>query len=131
MLVIVYTTNLMLQKEINRLAKKHHIPGFSIQVIEGFNLGNYFSLGLNAKKKPIDRNTLFQAASLSKTMTAIIALRLCEEKKLKLGSIRSLLSHTSGMSVNGFDGYEITDKIPTLDQIIKCTFPASSKAVVK
>jgi len=87
-----------------------------------------------------DNDTLFQAASISKAITALAVIKLCQEGKLDLDapisqylnleqiswistpktqalvsqiSLRLLLSHISGLRVNGFSGYSKTD-IPTL-----------------
>jgi CubicO group peptidase (beta-lactamase class C family) len=44
-------------------------------------------------------------------------------------TIANLLSHTAGLTVHGFDGYEKGDTIPTLIQILNGEKPANSKAI--
>ncbi len=51
---------------------------------------------------------------------------LSKEKKI---TIANLLSHTAGLTVHGFDGYEKGDTIPTLIQILNGEKPANSKAI--
>lgn len=102
-----------------------------------------------------DNNTLFQAASISKAITALAVIKLCQESKLDLDmpisqylnpeqiswistpetqplasqiSLRLLLSHTSGLCVYGFRGYSTTD-IPTLPQILRGDPPANNEQI--
>jgi CubicO group peptidase (beta-lactamase class C family) len=51
---------------------------------------------------------------------------LSRNKKI---SLRNLLSHTAGLSVHGFRGYESSDTIPTLLQILNGERPANSPAI--
>lgn len=96
--------------------------------------------------------TLYQAASLSKLVTAVAALRLVERKRLDLDrnvndeltlwrvpdsvltadhpvSLRGLLSMTAGIAVPGYVGYEPGAPLPTLAQILDGTPPANSPPV--
>ncbi len=96
--------------------------------------------------------TLFQAASVSKTLTAFAALRLVQQGKLKLDddvntkllswkvpdnaftrttkvTLRRLLSHTAGLSVGGFAGYKAGEPLPTEVQILNGEKPANNEAV--
>ena len=97
-------------------------------------------------------DTLFQAASISKLITAMAALRLVEEGVLDLDAdvnealrswrvpenehtqeykvtLRGLLSHTAGMSPSGFPGYPAGEALPTLQQILDGEPPAGSEPV--
>jgi CubicO group peptidase (beta-lactamase class C family) len=81
-------------------------------------------------------STLFQAASISKPVTALAALRLVEDGVLELDgdvnqrlrawkvpeseyllekpvTLRTLLSHTGGFNVGGFPGYGQNEDIPS------------------
>ena len=100
----------------------------------------------------ITENTIFQAASISKPVTAIGVLKLMENGKVDIDApansylkswqiteneytkdrpvtIRDLLSHTSGMTVTGFDGYRAGDTIPNLIEILDGVAPSNSKPV--
>jgi CubicO group peptidase (beta-lactamase class C family) len=106
----------------------------------------------NAYGKDATPATLYQAASLSKFVAAIGAMRLVEKGTLKLDedvndrltswkvpnnafdathkpTLRSLLSMTGGIGVPGFLGYEVGATLPTLTQILDGTPPANSPPV--
>jgi CubicO group peptidase (beta-lactamase class C family) len=105
--------------------------------------------------EPFDNDTLFQAASISKPMTALAVIKLCQEGKLDLDapiskylsveqmswisttktfpivsqiSLRLLLSHTSGLSTHGFTGYS-TSRIPDLSQMFRGDPPANNEPI--
>jgi CubicO group peptidase (beta-lactamase class C family) len=89
--------------------------------------------------KPVDRNTVFQVASLSKWISAFGIMKLIEDGKLDLDApvskyltrwklppsefnneevtIRKLLSHTAGLSDGlGYSGFETGAPIQSLEQ---------------
>lgn len=93
--------------------------------------------------------TLYQAASLSKLVTAVAALRLVERGALNLDrnvnddlvgwrvpdsdltrahpvTLRGLLSMTAGIGVPGYLGYDPGAPLPNLTQILDGTPPANS-----
>ena len=97
-------------------------------------------------------DTLYQAASLSKFVAAIGAMRLVEQGKLNLDedvngrltswhvpensfdtahkvTLRGLLSMTGGTGVPGFLGYDRGAPLPTLTQILDGAPPANSPPV--
>jgi CubicO group peptidase (beta-lactamase class C family) len=103
-------------------------------------------------KEPVTPETLFQAASISKSLTAMLALWLVEQGKLDLDSdvntrlvswkvpeneftkdqkvtIRRLLAHTAGVTNPGFLGYPVDKALPTLRQILEGEKPANSGPV--
>jgi CubicO group peptidase (beta-lactamase class C family) len=103
-------------------------------------------------KEPVTSATLFQAASISKSLTAMLALRLVEQGKLDLDSdvnqrlvswkipeneftkeqkvtVRHLLAHTAGVTVPGFLGYPVDEAVPTLRQILEGVKPANSAPI--
>ena len=109
-----------LQDEMRRL----NVPGVSVAVIRGGKLAWARGFGVTHEGGPaVTPQTLFQAASISKPVTALAALRLAEQGKLDLDadvntiltswklpagagkpSVRQLLSHTAGTTVSGFPG---------------------------
>lgn len=99
---------------------KHEIPAISLAFVEGDTLSYSAAVGVksNETKEPIDRNTLFSAASLSKPLFAYATLQLVDEGKLDLDkpvfeyyeyediahderhkqvTARMLLSHSAGL----------------------------------
>jgi len=97
-------------------------------------------------------NTLYQAASLSKFVAAIGAMRLVEAGTLKLDedvngrltswrvpsnsfdathkvALRGLLSMTGGISEFGFPGYAVGTPVPALTEVLNGTPPANSAPV--
>ena len=96
--------------------------------------------------------TLFQAASLSKFVAAIGAMRLVDQGKINLdedvnsgltswkvpanslrpdspGHLARALSMTAGIGVPGFLGYELGAPLPNLTQILSGVPPANSPPV--
>ncbi len=132
----------------------YNVPGISIAVINNDELEGVLRKGFRRAQSdgPIKPDTLFQAASISKSVTAMAALRLVEEGKLELDqdvnevlrswkvpesvltfdekvTLRRLLSHTAGMTVHGFNGYPIGEGIPTLIEILDSKSPANSEPI--
>ncbi len=96
--------------------------------------------------------TLYQAASMSKLVTAVAALRLVQQHRLDLDrdvtaelvswhlpasdlteghpvTLRGLLSMTGGVGVPGYLGYEPGAPLPGLGQILDGVPPANSRPV--
>ena len=96
--------------------------------------------------------TLFQAASISKSLNGVGVLKLVQDKKVDPGTdintyltswkfpyderakgkkitLNNLLSHTAGLTVHGFGGYAKGNKIPTTVQILNGEAPANSGPV--
>jgi CubicO group peptidase (beta-lactamase class C family) len=96
--------------------------------------------------------TAYQAGSMSKTVTAVVALRLVEQGRLALDrdvnaaltswhvprtsltrrhpvTLRGLLSMTAGINVPGFVGYRPGATLPSLVQILDGSPPANSPPV--
>ncbi|WP_167025243.1 serine hydrolase domain-containing protein [Chryseobacterium sp. Tr-659] len=134
--------------------KFYHANGVSIAVIRNYKIewAKGYGWADSLQQKPVTTNTLFQAGSNSKSINAIGILKLVQEGKLNLNadindylkrwkfpydslskgkkiSIANLLSHTGGITVHGFDGYEYGTKIPTLVQILNGQKPANSEAI--
>lgn len=124
--------------------EEHHVPAVGLAVIKDGNV-----VGSEVIGAPSD--TVFQAASLSKPVAAVAALLLVQRGKLKLDApltragnwplpasvfteskrptLRQLLSHTSGLGVSGFLGYE-AEPLPALDDMLDGKPPANSSAML-
>ncbi|KAK0111029.1 hypothetical protein ONS95_001409 [Cadophora gregata] len=105
--------------------------------------------------KTFNKDTLFQACSISKPITAFAVIKLCQEGTLDLDApiptylsdeqlswistpktlhlvsqitLRHLLSHTAGLSCHGFAGYP-TKPLPSLQQILCGDHPANNEPI--
>lgn len=130
------------------------VPGLTVGVISGFKLEWVKGYGMADKEHstPVTSSTLFQAASISKSLNAVGVLRLVQDKKIDLYkdintylntwkfpydtaakgktiSVYNLLTHSAGLTVHGFPGYEIGEALPTVPQILDGQKPANTAAV--
>jgi len=134
--------------------KSNHVNGVSIALIKDYKIewAKAYGWADSAEQRPVTTNTLFQAGSISKSLNGVGILKLVQEGKLNLDSdiniylkswkfpydslskgkkitIANLLSHTAGLTVHGFDGYEKEDVRPALVQILNGEKPANNKAI--
>jgi CubicO group peptidase (beta-lactamase class C family) len=131
-----------------------HVPGVSIAVIHYGKIEWARGFGVTRLGGPaVTPDTLFQAASISKPVTAMAVLHLVESGKLNLDAdvnqylktwkvpantftektkvtLRELLSHTAGMTVHGFPGYASGSPLPTLVQVLNGEKPANTPAII-
>lgn len=134
--------------------KKYNINGVSIAVIHNYKIewARGYGYADVSENRSVTVNTLFQAASVSKSLNAVGVLRLVQEKKLDLNAdinkylltwkfpydeksnkkqitLTNLLSHTAGLTIHGFPGYAKGDSLPTLPQVLDGRKPANTEAV--
>lgn len=127
-----------------------NVPAASAAVVRGDRIVWAAAVGVRTRvaagaaapdDNDVDAHTRFQAASISKPITALAAMRLCAEEVIeldrplaelpgaidvprvaKLGdepvTLRRLLSHTAGITVHGFPGYRPADKRPDLAGVL-------------
>ncbi len=131
----------------------YHVPGVSVAVVSGGKLDWARGYGLAAAKgKPVDAATLFQAASISKPVSSMVALHLVDQGKLSLDedinlklrswkvpeneftktekvTLRRLLNHSAGLTVHGFRGYAADEPVPTLLELLDGRKPANSEPI--
>jgi CubicO group peptidase (beta-lactamase class C family) len=129
------------------------VPGVSVAVIHNGAIEWAQGFGVvQLGGAPVTVETLFQAGSISKPVSAMAALRLVQEGKLSLDSdvnqaltswkippsaaapgavvtLRELLTHTAGLTVQGFPGYAAGALIPTLVQILNGEKPANTDPI--
>jgi CubicO group peptidase (beta-lactamase class C family) len=136
--------------------KLFHVPGVSIAVIKDFKIAWAKGYGISDVKtgQPVGVDTLFQAASISKPVTAMAVLRLVQEGRflldddvntlLKTWKIprsaltreqsvtpRSLFSHTSGADDGfGFPGYAPGAALPSAAQVLNGEPPSNVGSVL-
>ncbi len=131
-----------------------HVPGLSVAVINNgaIEWAKGYGVADADTKSPVTPETLFQAASISKPVTALAALKLVDQGRLDLDTdvnkylrswhvpendftrehavdLRGLLSHTAGLTVHGFPGYAVGEPLPTVPQILDGAKPANTAAV--
>lgn len=126
----------------------HDTPGYQFAEIVDGRLTTRHK-GMATEHTAVDDDTLFQAASCSKTVTALAILTLVRDGRMDLdqpasrylqrwqmpgprgmtATVGQLMSHTAGTSVHGFDGYGLDENIPTLLDILAGKEPANSGAV--
>ncbi len=139
----IRSTEAMKKYTIQERMEYYHIPGLSIAVIIDGELrwAKGYGVANSSARTEVDANTLFQAASISKPLSALGVLKLVEAHKIHLDSnvnnylsswkleeneltgdqvpsLRLILSHNGGISVHGFEGYKQTEAIPTLEQVL-------------
>lgn len=131
-----------LDSQIAETLRRHGVPGASIAVVREAEI--VWARGIGSLEAGSDAkvraDTRFQGASISKGLTAFAAVRLVEQGKVELDTpgvhraygvtLRQLLSHTAGVSTEGFHGYRCGEPIPTAAQILAGEPPANSPPVV-
>jgi CubicO group peptidase (beta-lactamase class C family) len=130
------------------------VPGVSLAVINDFKVEWAQAYGvLDAETREAVRvSSLFQAASISKPVAAMAALKLVQDGKLDLNAdvnsvlkswklpdneftsktkvtLKHLLSHTGGLTVHGFPGYAVPGPVPTLLMVLDGVKPANTPAI--
>ena len=136
--------------------KHYKVPGVSLAVITGGRLEWARGYGTTSaiKGAPVAPDTIFQAASISKPVAAMMAMRLVEQGKLDLDedvnlklrswrvpeneytkeekvTLRRLLSHTAGLTVHGFPGYgsASANALPSLIDILDGRKPVNTDPI--
>jgi CubicO group peptidase (beta-lactamase class C family) len=122
----------MSQREIN---------GLSLAIIQDGKIEARAYGVVSRGGPPVTTTTLFQAGSISKPVAAVGALRLVEQGKLSLDgdvnaqlktwkvpeneftrtekvTLRRLLSHWAGLTVHGFPGYDVTERMPSVVEVL-------------
>ncbi|MCX6329058.1 MAG: serine hydrolase [Bacteroidia bacterium] len=132
----------------------YNIKGVSIAVVHDYKIewAKGYGWADISENRLVTEKTLFQAASISKSLNGVGVLKLVQDKKLDLNSdinnvlkswkfpydeksnnkkitIANLLSHTAGLNIHGFPGYSRNDSIPTLQQILDGEKPANTQAI--
>jgi CubicO group peptidase (beta-lactamase class C family) len=140
---------------MQQLLKQYKVPGVSIAVIKDYKVALAVAYGVADVEAgtPVTTRTMFQAASVSKPVAAMVSLKAVQEGRFKLdqdintilkswklpagdftssGPVtpRMLMSHTSGMGDGfGFPGYAPGAPLPTLQQILDGVSPSNTRPV--
>jgi|WetSurMetagenome_2_1015567.scaffolds.fasta_scaffold00002_17 CubicO group peptidase (beta-lactamase class C family) len=132
----------------------YNIKGLSIAVVHDYKIewAKGYGWADIKENRLVTEKTLFQAASISKSLNGIGVLKLFQDKKLNLDddinnylsswkfpydeisnnkkiTIANLLSHTAGLGIHGFPGYQVGEPVPTLTEILDGKMPANTEAV--
>jgi CubicO group peptidase (beta-lactamase class C family) len=132
----------------------YNVPGVSIAVINDYQVEWTRGYGVleAGKGEPVTPDTLFQVASPGKVVVAVAALHYVDKGALDLDSdvnqslvswqvpdneftaeekvtLRRLLSHSAGVTVEWFRGYALGEEVPTLQQVLDGKWPANSAPI--
>lgn len=132
----------------------YSVPGISVAVFDDFHLAWAKTYGVKeaGKPHPVTLDTLFQAGSISKPVTAMATMHFVETSALSLDAdintelrswkvpeneftakekvtLRRLLSHSAGLTVHGFPGYAVSEPMPTVIQVLDGAKPANTLPV--
>lgn len=136
---------------LEHLMRRVSVPGLSIAVISDFRLhwAKAYGFADVAERRQATADTLFQAASISKPLTAMATMTLVQQGRISLDADindflkswrvpgeanaglpsvtpRSLLSHTSGADDGfGFPGYLPGISLPTAVEILSGESPSN------
>ena len=130
------------------------VPGVSVAVFRNGRIEWTRGWGVADVQsgRKVERDTRFQAASISKPVAAAAALALVSRGRLSLDTpindqlqswklpetehtkakpvtLRHLLTHSGGLTVHGFRGYAKGEDVPTLTQLLDGSKPANSAPV--
>ena len=146
-------------KTLAELMETHGISALSVAVVENHRLhwARAWGIAEESTGAPADPDTVFQAASISKPVSAMAVLRAVQDGVFGLDddinailrswqlrddaellaetpvTPRMLLSMTAGTTVSGFPGYKPDAELPTVVQILGRQgeeTPANTKPVV-
>lgn len=134
--------------------KHFHVPGVSVAVFDRGRLAwaRGFGVTRSGTTSPVKADTMFQAASISKVMTATATLRLVDQGRLSLDrdvntwlrswkvpdspltakekvTLRRIVSHTAGLTGHSAGGYTATEPLPSLLEILDGKKPAKTAAI--
>jgi CubicO group peptidase (beta-lactamase class C family) len=140
--------------DLKKLMEIYKVPGISVAVIDRFEIAWAKGYGVRelGTNNPVTPQTIFESGSVSKPVAAMGALALVEQGRLSLDedinqkltswkvpeneftreqkvTLRRILSHTAGLTVHGFPGYDIDETVPTVIQILNGEPPANTEPV--
>jgi CubicO group peptidase (beta-lactamase class C family) len=139
---------------IEERMRHHKVPAVSIAVFGSGKIlwAKAYGLADADALSPATDATLFQAASISKPVSAMAALKKVEQGKLALDrnindslkswklpeneltrktpvTLAELLSHSAGVTVHGFPGYAASRAVPTLVQVLDGVPPSNTAPI--
>ncbi len=140
---------------LTQLLERFKVPGVSVAVIHNFEI--HWAKGYGTRDvetgAPVDAETMFQAASISKPVAAMGVMKAVQDGLFTLDTDinriltswkldgqgftterpvtpRGLTSHTSGLGDGfGFPGYDPAGKVPTVVQILEGQPPSNVRRI--
>ena len=124
---------------IEEAMESRRVLGASIAIIDDFKVVYARGFGFAEPGRPVETGTLFQAASLTKPVSAVVAAAAAEEGLVDLEAdvagmltswrlppmpydgpitLRMLFAHRAGANVHGFPGYRLDEPLPDLPRIL-------------
>ena len=134
--------------------RHYYTPGISITVVEGGKIAwsGGFGYRNTRTRKKAGADTMFLSGSVSKPVFSLAVVKLAESGRIDLDrdvneylkrwkipssggwqprvTLRQLLSHTAGTTVQGFAGYERSGPVPDAVKILKGLPPSNTGPVV-
>lgn len=129
-------------EDVDDLLGHHNVAGLSVAAVVGGEIAWARAWGLadTSASSPMTAMTILQCGSISKAVTALAALRMVDEGILDLDrdvnevltswkvpaaggwqpviTLRDLLTHTAGLTIWGFRGYDSGSRIPSLVEVL-------------
>jgi CubicO group peptidase (beta-lactamase class C family) len=130
-----------LDKNVPAILKIHHAPGVAIAIVEKDKILGYKFYGFSDvnKQLPFTQDTMFNVGSISKVATAWGAMQLIQSEKVDLDNpintylkrwkipssefksddvtLRNIMSHTSGLSLGPYIGWNTPTDLSVLDSL--------------
>ncbi|MEL6330183.1 MAG: serine hydrolase domain-containing protein [Planctomycetota bacterium] len=120
-------------------AAEHGVPGVAVACLRDGRVSWMETIGVADTRtgEPITEDTVFNVGSVSKAVAAWGAMRLVERGELRLDlpiedvltrwslpesefsdrvTLRRILSHTAGLSLHGYPGFQPGSDLPTLEE---------------
>lgn len=151
---LIFEDSIITKYNILDRMKTYKIPSVSIALINNGKIewSKTYGYADVEKKRLANKTTLYQVASITKSLNGLGIMKLVQEGKLSLTNdirnylktwafpdneisknktitLKNLLSHTAGLSVHGFIGYSSSDTIPTINQILNGVRPANNEPI--
>lgn len=146
--------HLGVKSNIEQRMLHYGVPGVSVAVFENGKIewAKGYGTARPNENVPVTETTLFQGASISKSVTAVGALRLVQDGELGVEqnvnstltswhlpsspftedrnvTLRGLLNHSAGITVHGFPGYARDATVPTLIEVLNGEGPANTERI--
>ncbi len=127
---------------VEKAMRTHNVPGVSVAVVKNgaVSWAKGYGLADTVQGLPVTTETVFNAASIAKPVTAWAIMTLVEDGRLDLDApieqyltrwhlppseydhdqitIRRILSHTAGLSTDGDMGVEPGEYVPTIEEAL-------------